>query len=193
MKLYHYSVESFPAGDDELIGDYKHQYSMYEPYILCLRNHKNLFDIMLYMARYNQVCAEDKGKRMFSFWAKDATEAVFEYVRTMEFAEASASRITGIYYCESSEQAIKYLTEDCINTAGFKKEDVSLFEIELEKDIFFTYDQSFYNEAYEFIKKFDVENAVQCARCYFNGNRKENPRIEIISEERNKIVRRIEF
>lgn len=37
MKLYHYSVETFQNGDDELIGDYKQQYKVYEPYILCLQ------------------------------------------------------------------------------------------------------------------------------------------------------------
>ena len=193
LKLYHYSVETFQVADDELVGDYKNQYLVYEPYIICLQNHKNLFEVMLYMARYNQVCAENKGNRMFSYWVKDAAEAVFEYIRTTEFPEDSASRIKGIYYCESIEQAVKYLTEDCINTAGSKKDDVSLFEVELEKDMFYAYDQSFFNEAYEYIEKFDVESAVQCARYYFSGNRKEKPLIEIISEERNKIVKRIEF
>ena len=118
LKLYHYSVETFQAADDELVGDYKNQYLVYEPYIICLQNHKNLFEGMLYMARYNQVCAENKGNRLFSYWVKDATEAVFEYIRTTEFPEDSASRIKGIYYCESIGQAVKYLTEDCIESWG---------------------------------------------------------------------------
>lgn len=193
MKLYHYSVETFQNGDDELIGDYKQQYKVYEPYILCLQKNRDLFNVMLYMARYHQVCAEDKGYRMFSYWVKDATEAVFEYVRKMEFEGVSASRITGVYYCESVEQAKKYLTEDCINSAGFKKEDISLFEVELDNDVIFAYDQSFFNEAYEYIEQFNVDDAFQCARCYYRGDRKEKPLIEIISEGKNKIVRKIEF
>lgn len=193
MLLYHYSVEKFEDGDNELICDYKKQLVIYEPFIKALGIGLDYYRLMLLQAEYNQICAEAKDNRMFSFWVKDATEGLFEFIRRSYYLESSTSRATGIYYCKDLDASIACLKEDCIEQAQFKPEVVVLFEVELADDKAYEYDQTYFNDACEYILKHQVTEAIECAKHYFNQDHSSTPIIELISNSRNKITKKIEW
>ena len=191
MILYPYSVESYQSGDS-LYNDFKKLHRFVEPFLFALQKSEECFWSTYFsiMAYSRELCA--LGLRKRENYLKDAIEGVFEYIRQTEFADDSVSRIGCVYYCETKEEAITYLNDDCINSGEFTVAQVKLLEVEVEDDSVYRYDQSFYNQA-EYIMEMerDLRKVEELARKYFSKERTEEPLIEILSDGKNKILREI--
>ena len=191
MILYHYSVDSYQSGDS-LYNDFKKLHRFVEPFLFALQKSEECFWSTYFsiMAYSRELCA--LGLRKRENYLKDAIEGVFEYIRQTEFADDSVSRIGCVYYCETKEEAITYLNDDCINSGEFTVAQVKLLEVEVEDDSVYRYDQSFYNQA-EYIMEMerDLRKVEELARKYFSKERTEESLIEILSDGKNKILREI--
>ena len=142
------------------------------------------------MAYSRELCA--LGLRKRENYLKDAIEDIFEYIRQTEFCDDSVSRIGCVYYCETMEEAITYLNDDCINSGEFSLAQVKLLEVEVEDDSVYRYDQNFYNQAeYIMEKERDLRKVMELARKYFSKERTEESLVEILSDGKNKILREI--
>ena len=191
MILYHYSVDSYRSGG-ELLNDFKNNYRFAEPFLLALERGGECFWSVYYaaMATSREVCA--LGLRKHENYVKDAAEAIFEWTRRHDFADCSASRIGCVYYCETAEEALAYLREDCIESGDFTYEQVKLLEVEVEESRVFRYDQSFYNRAVELLEQTrDLDAVIALAEAYFSGKRSDAPLIEILSDGKNRVVREL--
>ncbi|MBR1931459.1 MAG: hypothetical protein IJ833_08335 [Lachnospiraceae bacterium] len=191
MILYHYSVDSFQGGD-ALINDYKAMFCFAEPFMLALEKGEECFWSTLFstMSYSRELCA--LGLRKHENYLKDAIEGVFEYVRRTEFKNQSVSRIGCVYYCESCEEAISYLRDDCIHNGDFTLEQVKLLEVDVEDSRIFRYDQNFFNIAQAVMERErDLERVILLARDYFSMKRSDKPLIEILSDGKNKVLREL--
>ncbi len=191
MKLYHYSVDSY-KGAKHLTNDYKNNYQFAEPYILALRQSRETFDAVFLATMYMSREVKALGLRKYENYQKDAVEGIFEYIRETEFPR-DTSRLRCIYYCETKQDALDYVRDDCLSNGLFKKDQVVLLEVEVEESRVRRYDQSFYNLASEAIERNDIDSVFSYARQYFSCRRSENPLIEAVADGDNTVLREIEF
>lgn len=191
MKLYHYSVDSY-RGAEHLTNDYKNNYQFAEPYILALRESREVFKAVFFAAMYMSREIKSLGLRKYENYLKDAVEGIFEYVKETEFPE-STSRLRCVYYCESVQEALSYVRDDCISDGLFSKEQVIILEVEVEDSSIRRYDQTYFNLASEAVEKNDIDSVFAYARQYFSCRRSENPSIEIAADGNNMVLRKIEF
>jgi hypothetical protein len=132
------------------------------------------------------------GLRKHENYLKDSVEAIFEYIRKNEFGGNSASRIECVYYCESREEAVAYLKDDCIDTGDFTVQQVKLLEVEVADDSIYRYDQCFFNQAKEIMgMERDLKKVIALARNYYAMKRSEVPLIEVLSNGKNRVLREI--
>ncbi len=191
MILYHYSVDSYRGGDI-LVNDFKKLYRFAEPFLLALERGKDCFWSTFFssMSYSRELCA--LGLRKHENYIKDAVEGVFEYIRKQEFNDNSVSRIGCVYYCESKEEAVAYLKNDCLDNGDFVVEEVKLLEVEVADDSIYRYDQSYFNQAEKIMEtERDLEKVIALARNYFSSIATETPIIEILSAGENKILKEI--
>ena len=191
MKLYHYSVDSY-QGAKHLTNDYKNNYQFAEPYILALRESREVFKAVFFATMYMSREVKALGLRKYENYQKDAVEGIFEYVRETEFPN-DTSRLRCVYYCESEQEALDYAQDDCLSNGLFTKEQVVLLEVEVEESRIRRYDQSFYNLASEAIERNDIDSALAYARQYFSCQRSNNPLIEVVADGDNKVLRSIAY
>ena len=191
MKLYHYSVDSY-HGSKHLTNDYKNNYQFAEPYILALRESREVFSAVFFATMYMSREVKALGLRKYENYQKDAVEGIFEYVRETEFSE-DTSRLRCVYYCESEVDALAYAQDDCLSDGLFTKDQVVLLEVEVEGRSIRRYDQSYYNLALEAIKEHKIDSVFTYARQYFSGQRSENPLIEVVADGSNIGLRTIRF
>ena len=191
MILYHYSADSYQGGST-LINDYKKQYQYAEPFILALRQNMDIFKAAYYAAMYMGRELVSLNLRKYENYCKDAVEAVFEYVRETEFPELPG-RLNCVYYCRTKEEALSFLEDDCLADGLFSKEQVKLLEVEVEEARVRIYDQNFYNQAMEEIKRQDFESVFTNARKYYSLERTEEPLLEIIADGQNRIIAEIQY
>ena len=191
MKLYHYSVDSY-KGSKSLTNDYKNSYQFAEPYILALRRSRETFDAVFFATMYISREVKALGLRKYENYQKDAVEGIFEYVRETEFPD-DTSRLRCVYYCESEEEALAYMQDDCLSDGLFTKEQIILLEVEVEESRIRRYDQTFYNLASEAIKQNDMDSVFSYARQYFSCQRSNNPLIEVVADGDNKVLRSIAY
>lgn len=191
MKLYHYSVDSY-KGAKSLTNDYKNNYRFAEPYILALRESREIFNAVFFATMYMSREVKALGLRKYENYRKDAVEGIFEYVRESEFP-GNTSRLRCVYYCESEKEALDYAEDDCIACGLFTKEQVVLLEVEVEESRIRRYDQSFYNLALEAIKRNDIDSVFTYARQYFSCQRSDHPLIEVVADGSNSVLRRIAY
>ena len=191
MKLYHYSVDSY-QGAARLINDYKNNYGFAEPFILALRESKEVFRAVFFAAMYMSREVKALGLRKYENYRKDAVEGIFEYVRETEFPDAT-SRLRCVYYCESEKEALDYMREDCFADGLFQKEQVTLLEVEVEESRVRRYDQTFFNLALEAIEAQEIDSVFALARRYFACERSGSPLIEVAADGDNTVLRRIEY
>ncbi len=194
MLLYHYSPTW--NGDTSLTNDYHQKYKLVEPMLLALRNGRDSFKTLLFTVLYIQRANTDwelsKEYCLFNY-EKDASEAVFEYIRETEFAATSASRLNCVYYFRDLPSTIKAAHEDWIDCGDIAKEDLKILEVEVPDQSIYDYDQIFYNRAYEAMKNHDIDTAIECARNYFLEKRTEYPVLETLSSGNNRIIREISY
>ena len=191
MILYHYSVDSYSSGS-MLINDYKKQFRFAEPFLLALEKGDDCFWSVYFsaMSYSRELCA--LGLRKYENYVKDAVEGIFEYVRRHQFHNNSASRLGCVYYCDSREEAIAYLKEDCIDNGNFTLDRVKLLEVEVESDSIYRYDQNFYNEACDIMEnECDLDTVKHLAEYYFSAKTSAAPLIEILSDGKNQILREL--
>ncbi len=191
MKLYHYSVDSY-NGAKQLTNDYKNHYSFAEPYILALRESREVFNAVFLATMYMSREVKALNLRKYENYQKDAVEGIFEYVRETEFPNET-SRLRCVYYCESEKEAVDYAMEDCIASGLFTKEQVILLEVEVEESRVRRYDQSYYNFAWEAIERNDIESVFMYARKYFSGQQTDTPLIEVVADGSNSVLRSIGY
>ena len=191
MKLYHYSVDSY-QGAKHLTNDYKDNYQFAEPYILALRESREVFKAVFFATMYMSREVKALGLRKYENYQKDAVEGIFEYVRETEFPE-DTSRLRCIYYCESVQEALAYAEDDCFSDGLFTKDQVVLLEVEVEDSSIRRYDQSYYNLALEAIKEGKVDTVFTYARQYFSCQRSDNPLIEVVADGSNLVLRTIAY
>ena len=191
MRLYHYSVDSY-KGAEQLTNDYKNNYAFAEPYILALRESREVFNAVFFATMYMSREVKALGLRKYENYRKDSVEGIFEYVRETEFPETT-SRLRCVYYCENKQEAIKYAQEDCINCGLFTKEQVVLLEVEVDENRVRLYDQSFFNSALEAIEQNDIESVFAYAKQYYSCQRSENPLIEVVADGRNRVLRTVVY
>ena len=191
MKLYHYSVDSYQDAK-HLTNDYKNNYQFAEPFILALRESRDVFNAVFYAAMYMSREVKALGLRKYENYQKDAVEGIFEYVRETEFPK-DTSRLRCVYYCETEKEALAYAQEDCFSDGLFTKDRVVLLEVEVEDCSIRRYDQSYYNRALEAIKSYKIDSVFAYARAYYSGQRSEDPLIEVAADGRNIVLRAIEY
>ena len=191
MKLYHYSVDSY-QGAKHLTNDYKNNYQFAEPYILALRESREVFDAVFFATMYMSREVKALGLRKYENYQKDAVEGIFEYVRETEFSK-DTSRLRCVYYCESEQEAFAYAQEDCFADGLFTKDQVILLEVEVEDNSIRRYDQSYYNLALEAMKEHKTDSVFTYARLYFSGQLSDNPLIEVVADGSNTVLRTIAF
>lgn len=190
MRLFHYSVDSYKGGE-ALLNDYSKHYQFAEPYILALQKGRETFDSVFLSTMYLSREVYDLKLRKCLNYQKDAVEGIFEYVRQTEFPNESVSRLGCVYYCDTLEEAMAYMKDDCISNDLFTRDQIAILEVEVEDSRVRRYDQEYYNQAADAIEKNDVDIVFELARSYFNENRTEHPLIEILSDGENHIVREI--
>ncbi len=191
MKLYHYSVDSC-QGATQLTNDYKNNYQFAEPYLLALRESREVFQAVFLATMYMSREVKALGLRKYENYQKDAVEGVFEYVRETEFPE-DVSRLRCVYYCESEREAVAYAREDCLANGLFTKEQVVLLEVEVEESRIRRYDQTFYNLASEAIERQEIDAVFAYARQYFSCRRSDTPLIEVVADGGNHVLRTIAY
>ena len=191
MLLYHYSVDSY-QGSGELINDYKNNFRFAEPFLLALEKGEDCFWSVYFaaMSCSRELCA--LGLRKHENYVKDAVEGIFEWVRRRQFSDRSVSRIGCVYYCDSKEEALSYLLDDCIANGDFSYEQVRLLEVEVEDNRVFRYDQSFYNKAVEVLEQTRaLDHVTALAVSYFSMQISGEPLIEVLSDGKNHVVREL--
>ena len=191
MKLYHYSVDSY-RGADRLTNDYRNHYQFAEPYLLALRESVAAFRAVFCATMYMSREVRALGLRKYENYRKDAVEGFFEYVRETEFPQ-EPSRLRCVYYCESEREALDYMREDCFVDGLFTKDQVALLEVEVEESRVRRYDQSFFDLAVGAVERNETDPVFDCARKYFSGQRSDEPRIEVVSDGENRVLRQITF
>lgn len=186
MIAYHYSVTY--GGDTSLKNDYHGKAATAEPYRIALENGKSVFSAMLLMGMYRDRLARAETPGGWFEYAKDATEAIFEFVRRREFAADSISRLNCVYYVGTLADAQRIGAEDWGEDGTFQ-----VLEVELDEGRVRTYDQAHYDAAYERMVHFggeaDIDAALDAARRYFAGAHSEKPVMEILSDGENRVVR----
>ena len=192
MKLYHYSVDSY-RGDKSLINDFANHFQFAEPFLLALREGMEVFKASYFSCMYLSRELRDLKLRKRENYKKDAVEALFEYVRQTEFEKDSCSRLNCVYYCETQEEAICYVLDDCIDCGDFKKEQVKILEVEVKENRVFRYDQVFYNEAMEVIQKNQFDSVCDLARAYFSRKQTSEPIFEILCDSENQVLRTLDY
>ena len=191
MILYHYSVDSYRGGEN-LINDFKKTFRFAEPFLLAIEKSEDCFWSVYFaaMACSRELCA--LGLRKHENYVKDAVEGIFEWVRRRTFPEQSVSRIGCVYYCESEEEALSCLWDDCIENGDFTYEQIKLLEVEVEDGRVFRYDQVFYNQAMEVLELTrDLASVVALAESYYSMRRSAEPVIEILSDGENRVLREL--
>lgn len=76
VKLYHYSVDSY-QGAKHLTNDYKNNYQFAEPYILALRESREVFKAVFFATMYMSREVKALGLRKYENYQKDAVEGIF--------------------------------------------------------------------------------------------------------------------
>ncbi len=191
MILYHYSVDSYQGGG-KLIPDFKNNFRFAEPFLLALEKDEGCFWSVYYaaMAYSRELCA--LGLRKHENYVKDAAEGIFEWVRRHRFPNGSVSRIGCVFYCESIEEAISYLRDDCIESGDYTYGQVKLLEADVEDSRVFRYDQTFFNRAVDALERGrELAPVTALAGSYYAMDRSDEPCIEVLSDGKNRVVREL--
>ncbi len=190
MKLYHYSV-TYKDGES-LVNDYHGRYKDAEPFILALEAGKDTFLSTYFSALYLERQVKELHLRNYENCQKDATEAIFEFVRRTSFP-TEISRLKCVYYCEKLDVAIQCAMQDWIDCGDKTKEEVKILSVEVDEKRIKKYDQTYFNNAYSAVEKNDFKAAFTNAKMYFSGALDEESIIEILSDGSNRILEEIKY
>ncbi len=190
MIAYHYSVTY--SGDTSLQNDFRKNYLRSEPYIRALENGNSIFTAMLLLSMYKDRVLKSEKEGKYEY-AKDATEAVFEYIRKTEFPN-EVSRVGCIYGTETLENAQQLAKQDW-GGAPDEYEKLQILELRLDPSRTVVFDQNFYNQAYDCMVDYhgetDLHRIMELARDYFSGKRSCKFIAELLSDGKNTVLRTI--
>jgi hypothetical protein len=188
-KLYHLGkglVEGI-----ELIPDYQKRIQLVSPFIKALDKDIDVFENMLNEARYLREVLRRSKLREWSNCCKWATEAVFEYIRKNEFGDRY-SRMRCNYYYDTIEKCKRLYKKDYLDPGD--DEGNELFEVHVEDEYPQYFDMAIYDEAYEKMEAEEgIEEIMDTARRYWNLERNSNEIVEVLSDKKAVIFRRISW
>lgn len=189
MIAYHYTTTY--TGDPALKNDYRGRLHVTEPYLLALDHGRDTFATMLLYGMYRDRLLQSEKKGWLEY-AKEPTEALFEYVRRREFPEGSVSRLGCVFYIDNLNRARQVARDDW----GDDAPELKFLEVRLDDGRTVCYDQAFYNRSYDLISNYrspaDLEAAMDCARRYFAGERSGEPVLELLSDGEHRVLRVID-
>ena len=187
MKLYHMS-DTLKLGD-EMALDFKKTTSLAQPFVQALERSEDCFCAMVLNAKYLRAVLGKFRLWEWSDYVKWSVEGAFEYIRKTEYPQC-CSRIMCNYFYDNLP-ACKILYEyDWGKASEEERNQIHLFEIELEAERVERRDMRVYDEAYLAMEeREDVKTVLACARRYFAGEHTENPVWEILSDRPAKAVR----
>lgn len=183
MKLYHMS-DSLQVGT-ELVSDYKQNADLAEPFVKALQLNRDVFYAMILNAYYlGEVLAKYKMSGMPTNETKWACEGLFEFIRRTEFPD-KCSRLQSIFYYDTLENCKKLYYEGWANASEEKKQQMRLFEVEVEGRIC-KCDMALFDKAYDLLDDLKAPNGIDeiydVARAYFRGDCSQDSIIEILSD-----------
>lgn len=191
MKLYHMS-DTLQLGDT-MQPDFKRTMRLAEPFIQALEKSEDCFYAMVLNGKYLRAVLGKFKLWEWSDYIKWSVEGAFEYIRKTEFPNC-CSRIQCNYFYDNLEDCKTLYEFDWGQASQEERDQIHLFEMELEAETVEKRDMRVYDEAYTAMEeREDVETVLECARRYFAGDQTDNPVWEITSEKPAKAVKDITF
>lgn len=191
MKLYHMS-DTLQLGDT-MQPDFKKTMRLAEPFIQALEKSEDCFYAMVLNGKYLRAVL---GKFKFWEWSdyvKWSVEGAFEYIRKTEFPNC-CSRIQCNYFYDHLEDCKTLYEFDWGQASQEERDQIHLFEMELDAETFEKYDMRVYDEAYTAMEeREDVPMVLNCARRYFSGGQTASPVWEIMSDKPAKAIKDITY
>ena len=189
MRLYHIG-ERLEEGMN-LVPGYRKLDTLVEPFLMALDRGEEAFALMLIESRYFRAVMRRSKLREWSNYVKWSTEAVFERVRTREFPDCPG-RLASLFYYDDMELSLRLYREDYPGTAD--REGIGLFEVEVEDDGPRAFDMAIYDEAYAAMEEgHDLPRVIDCARRYFGGGHSGLSVVELMSDRKATVMRRLEL
>lgn len=189
MKLYHMS-DTLRLGD-ALSLDFKETMSLAQPFIQALEKSEDCFYAMVLSGKYLRAVLGKFRLREWSDYAKWSVEGAFEYIRKTEFPNC-VSRIRCNFFYDNLESCKILYAYDWGEAPEEERNQIHLFEIELDADTVEKRDMRVYDEAYDAMWEHDdVQTVLACARRYFSGEQTAQPVWEIISDKPARAVKDI--
>lgn len=189
MKLYHMS-DTLKLGD-ALSLDFKETMGLAQPFIQALEKSEDCFYAMVLSGKYLRAVLGKFRLREWSDYAKWSVEGAFEYIRKTEFPNC-VSRIRCNFFYDNLESCKILYAYDWGEAPEEERNQIHLFEIELDADTVEKRDMRVYDEAYDAMWEHDdVQTVLACARRYFSGEQTPEPVWEIISDKPARAVKDI--
>lgn len=189
MKLYHMS-DTLKLGDAMTV-DFKKTTSLAQPFVQALERSEDCFCAMVLNAKYLRAVLGKFKLREWSDYVKWSVEGAFEYIRKTEFPQCCSRIMCNYFYDDLTSCRILY-EYDWGSASEEERNQIHLFEIELEAYEVEKRDMRVYDEAYSAMEeREDVPTVLACARRYFAGLQTENPVWEILSDKPAKAIKDI--
>lgn len=187
MKLYHMS-DTLQLGDT-MQPDFKRTMRLAEPFIQALEKSEDCFYAMVLNGKYLRAVLGKFKLWEWSDYIKWSVEGAFEYIRKTEFPNC-CSRIQCNYFYDNLEDCKTLYEFDWGRASQEERDQIHLFEMELESETVEKRDMRVYDEAYDAMEeREDVKTVLDCARRYFSGGQTASPVWEIMSDKPAKAVK----
>ena len=176
---------------DQMSLDFKKTTTLAQPFVQALERSEDCFYAMVLNAKYLRAVLGKFKLWEWSDYVKWSVEGAFEYIRKTEYPHC-CSRIMCNYFYEDLNSCKILYEYDWGSASQEERDQIHLFEIELEADSVEKRDMRVYDEAYLAMEeREDVKTVLACARRYFAGEQTENPVWELLSDQSAKAVRDI--
>lgn len=189
MKRYHMS-DTLKLGDI-LSPDHKRTAELAVPFVQALEQSMDCYYAMILNGKYLRAVLGKFRLWEWSDYVKWSVEGAFEYIRRTEFPGA-ISRIRCNYFYDNLSDCKTLFEYDWGSASEEERNEIHLYEVELETEILERRDMRIYDEAYESMEqREDVQAVLSCARRYFAGEASAAPVWELLSESSARAVKDI--
>ncbi len=189
MKLYHMS-DTLKLGDT-MSPDFKKTMALAQPFVQALEKSEECFYAMVLNGKYLRAVLGKFKLWEWSDYIKWSVEGAFEFIRQTEFPNC-CSRIQCNYFYDNLEDCKILYEFDWGQASQEERDQIHLFEVELDAETVEKRDMRVYDEAYTAMEeREDVQSVLACARKYFAGEHTAEPVWEIMSEKPAKAVKDI--
>lgn len=189
MKLYHMS-DTLKLGD-EMAPDFKKTTSLAQPFVQALERGEDCFYAMVLNGKYLRAVLGKFKLREWSNYVKWSVEGAFEFIRKTEFPDC-CSRLKCSYFYDDLPSCRILYEYDWGEASEEERNQIRLFEVELDADAVERRDMRVYDEAYDAMwERDDIKTVLSCARRYFSGEQTAEPVWEILSDKPAKAVKDI--